>query len=393
MHAHLHAPVASFFHGTAGTPPTLGTLLPFHRPRKAGAGVPHGTRWSWVTRCVDRGDVAGGDRDFYLVHPGDLFVAEVVSLGEHRELQSAERGRVALAPGQRIVVVSGNQYATDGFEGLAGVDDDGCDLLSGSGIAGNMRFAGTGCDEPTRLRPVSRLLDADGRGINISQYALPAHAVPDDTLVIGVFGATPGPDAAGVAAALARGLTRAGYDVAVVRANGNSEMHEHEEADDGWLVSSDFTDAGMASTYMEPRQRVERAFRTLVGAAAEDGAQVVIVEFGHGLLHRETTVLLDRTDVGARLDGALFAAGDAVGAVAGVRLLREHRLLPLAVSGPVADSPLAAVEAERQLVVPVCSSVELADGGIAREIIASAMRGEEPAVRAATRNDDATIAA
>lgn len=244
-----------------------------------------------------------------------------------------------------------------------------------------MRFAHASCAPPTRLEPLARLLDADGKVINIARYALPPHTVPSSTVVVGVFGTTADAGTSLVTTSLAQGLAQTGHDVAVVRATGTSDFADHEDLEQADMVASDFTEVGMATTYLEPLDRLESAFHTLVGTAAEDGARLVIVEFAHGVLHRETKELLAKSSIGERLDGALFVAHDALAACGGVNLLREHGLAPLAVSGRITDSPLAAVEAEREVAVPVCSPGELRDGELAREVIAPALRSDALTLR------------
>ena len=343
------------------------------RPPAARLLVPEDARWSYATRCVDRGDIAGRDRRFERVGAGDLLLARVVSIGQHREVYLAEGRPHPCGVDEHVVVVAGNHSACEEFEGVAEVPAGGCDLLCAAGLAGTVRFAAEGTLEPTRLEPVGRLLDADGAAINLDAYAVPPRPVPDDVVVLGVLGTGLSAATDEVSVSLALGLADAGIDVALVRAGGIVSPDRREELERADVVVLDTTETGMASSYREPAGRAAAGLRTLVGTAAEDGARVVVVEFARPLTHRDTTLLLDDPDIAGRIDATVFAASDAAGAYGGVRLLRDRLLRPLAVSGRLARSPHAAVEAETALALPVCSRAELRDGCIARELAGPAL--------------------
>lgn len=349
----------------------LAGALRFVRGRDPRLRLPTTVKWTFATRCVDRDAVSTGDLRFSDLREGDLLLARIVSVGEHRKIQLAERRSVHAVPGDDVVLVVGNCYAPERFEGVAEIDGGLCDLLAPAGIAGCVRFAHDRCAPPTRLEPLARLLDADGKPINVSRYTLPSHTIPSSTVVVGVFDATGDAGADAVSTSLALGLLRAGRDVSVVRASGTSDLAGHEELDDTDTAVSDFTETGMVTTYLEPPERVERAFETLVGAASRDGADIVVVEFAHGLLHRETLRLLSGPAIANRLDAVVLAAADTPGAYGGASVLRECGLAPLVVSGRITASPLAAIEAERALSVPVHAPSEFRDEELARELLAS----------------------
>lgn len=359
----------------------LASAVRFVRGRDPGLLLPATVKWTFATRCVDREDVISGDLRFSDLREGDLLLARIVSIGEHRKIQLADRRAVHAVAGDDVVLVVGNCYAPERFEGVAEIDNGLCDLLAPAGIAGCVRFAHEHCMPPTRLEPLARLLDAEGKPVNIARYTLPSHEIPSSTLVIGVFDASGEAGADTVTTSLAQGLARAGREVAVVRASGTSDFASHEELDDTDTAVSDFTETGMVTTYLEPTDRVERAFETLVGAASRDGAEVVVVEFAHGLFHRETIRLLRGPAIVRRLDATVLAAADAAGAHGGMSVLREHGLVPSVVSGRITASPLATIEAERALSVPVHAVSALRDETLARELLAStgSGRGSSPA--------------
>jgi len=117
----------------------------------------------------------------------------------------------------------------------------------------------------------------------------------------------------------------------------------------------------MATTYKMPLERIEAGFLSLVGAAAHEGADVIIVEIADGVFQAETQEILKSSKIKERLDAVMFAAPDALGTVGGVSILRDHGLDPFAVSGMVTCSPLAIEEAERMTGVRLLSREDLCD--------------------------------
>lgn len=61
------------------------------------------------------------------------------------------------------------------------------------------------------------------------------------------------------------------------------------------------------------------------------------------------------------VDGVVFAAGDALGAIGGVEWLRQRGLPVIALSGLLTASPLAMREATAHSEVPVMTLTELLD--------------------------------
>jgi hypothetical protein len=137
----------------------------------------------------------------------------------------------------------------------------------------------------------------------------------------------------------------------------------------------DFTDAGLASTYRQPMQVVERTFRRLVDHLTESGSGVNLVEVADGVYQRETARLIESDVFRETVDVVLFAAGDAMGAAAGVSHLQQIGLTVVAVSGRITRSPLATREAEGATGLPVVTIQQLSD-----PMTAAALLGLDPAL-------------
>lgn len=323
--------------------------------------LPATAKWAFTTRRVNRHEVTGYGGDLYNARAGDLLLVEVASLGQHKKLQLAEGRYSDCYVGDLLVVVCGNRYAPDQFEGFAEIDYDGCDMLAGGGIAGRMQAAHDKMSNPTRLRPLGLLTDKFGKVINIASYAIPESSIPSDVTVIGVFGASMNAGKTTAAVCLAHGLSRAGFVVEGVKATGTGAFGDYNAFLDAGIPVTDFTDAGMATTYKVPVEQIEQGFDALVGGAAARGAEIVVVEIADGVFQAETAEILETSRIKDRFDTALFAAPDALGAVGGVSIMKENGLVPFAVSGMVTCSPLAVREAEAVTGTGMLSRTELMD--------------------------------
>ncbi|MDB6452600.1 hypothetical protein [Falsirhodobacter sp. 20TX0035] len=331
-------------------------------------------KWSFTTRRVNRGDVAGLSADLAAAQAGDLVLCRVQLLGQHRKLQLADRRTSELYRGDLIVLCLGDRYAPDQFEGHAVLEGPGADLLAGGGIVGKMRHAHVRMALPTQLEVLGILTDIAGERINVAGSALPTADIPDDVTVIGVFGASMNAGKTTAAVSLAHGLTRAGFRVAGVKATGTGAFGDFNAFEDAGVPATDFTDAGMPTTYRMPLSRIEDGFRTLVGTAAARGAEIVVVEIADGVFQAETGAILRGSAIRDRMDGILFAAPDALGSLGGVEVLRAHGLRPFAVSGMVTCSPLGQAEAVAATGVPHHGREELATAEVAEALVATLLR-------------------
>ena len=121
----------------------------------------------------------------------------------------------------------------------------------------------------------------------------------------------------------------------------------------------DFTDAGKASTYLQPLDRIVSALDQLLAHAAD--CDVALVELADGVSQVETAALLSQPDVVARFDATILAAPEAMAARGGLSWLAERNIRPVALSGLIARAPLAAEEAALATGLPVLSREALAN--------------------------------
>ena len=341
--------------------------------------IPAATKWAFTTRRVPQCDVHSLLPVDTNAQAGDLIFCEITSVNQHKKIQLRD-GRYSVSyAGDYVVLAVGDRYAPDQYMGRAKVSETEMDLLAGGGVAGRVEAAHAKMSKPTQLRPLGMLAGKSGRTINIADYALAKTTVPEQVTVLGVFGASMNAGKTTAAVSLAYGLANAGYKVAGVKATGTGAFGDFNAFRDASIPVTDFTDAGMPTTFRMPLERIEAGFETLVGQAAAEGAEIVVVEIADGVFQRETAQILKNSLIIKRMDGLLFATPDALGAVGGVTTLNRFGLRPFALSGMVSLSALGTVEAETETRLPVLTREKLCDGAVVENLCAPMIRSNKVA--------------
>ncbi|NOQ46401.1 MAG: DUF1611 domain-containing protein [Desulfobulbaceae bacterium] len=332
--------------------------------------LPTDVKWAFTTRRVDRSDVAGISIDFDEAVSGDLVLAQIMEIGSHKKIQLAEGRPSQFYIHDKIVLTCGDRYAPDQFEGVVGLNPNGTDLLAGGGILGLMRKAHSRMDKPTQLKPLGLLTEKNGDILNIASYGLPMAEESKDIEIIVVVGGSMNAGKTTAAVSLAHGLAKTGLRVAGIKVTGTGAFGDYNAfRDAGIPIVADFTDAGMASTYLQPIDRIEEGFKSLIAYAVVNDADIAIVEIADGIYQHETAELLQSPVLREKISRVLFAAPDALGAVAGIHHLRQIGLKPLAVSGKVTSSVLATEEVEQNTNIPVITREDLCNPTVASNLI------------------------
>jgi hypothetical protein len=295
---------------------------------------------------------------------GDLVLARVLQLGQHRNVELVTGRKAALQPDHLVVLAYGNRYAPDQFEALVPPDLGPCDMVAGGGLAAREVERHAAMGAPTRIRPLGLLADADGRALNLRDYRLPPAApAARRPRVVVVCGTSMNAGKTHTVAMTVRGLVALGQRVGAIKVTGTGSGNDLWRMHDAGAVPVlDFVDAGWPSTYGTPLAELERCYRRLVDAAAADGAQTLVIEIADGLGQAETAGLLRSTTLRQACDAVIFAACDPLGAAAGVDWLRQAGLPLVAVSG-LTTADAASLEETRDLLdLPVLSAEQLAQG-------------------------------
>lgn len=342
-------------------------------PRTA---VPTRVQASYTTRFVEAAVDANRD-DYHLrtglgvqPQPGDVVVARVAEIGNHKRVETAESRKAILFEGSLIMLAYGNRYAADQF--LAHVPDtlQQCHLVAAGGIAGMVTEAHENMDEPTLIEPLGLLADDHGV-VNISGFA-PLHFDDDAALVrlrtgrpevFAVLGTSMNSGKSTAMACLINGLTASGRTVAAGKITGTGAGNDpmlYQDA--GATEVLDFTDFGYPTTFKATLAELRSLTVNLVDTLSATGAEVAVVEIADGVYQEETAALLNDPIFHEVIDQVVFTASDALGAKAGVEVLRAAGLQVAAATGVMTSSPLATVEAYTVLKsaeVPVIGTIDL----------------------------------
>ena len=279
---------------------------------------------------------------------GDLVLARVEKIGNHKGLQLDSGRRAELYAGDEIIVAYGDRYAPDQYEAEIPDHLGPCHLVAAGGLASIALSWSARVSAPTSITPIGLLTKPSGDAINIRDYALPTTLTPAEKLppVIAIVGSSMNAGKTTTCAGVIHGLARAGHRVGAAKLTGTGAFGDlWSMKDAGAEFVLDFTDAGYVSTYKAPVEGLRAASRTLISRLAELGATVIVVEIADGVLQQETAALIRSKDLSELVCGYVFAADGSTGAAAGVRWLKDHGRV-LGVSGRVTMSPLAMRETE-----------------------------------------------
>jgi hypothetical protein len=327
-------------------------------------GLPISSKWSFITRNVPTESVCHAEfNTSHKPQPGDLILASVQKIAQHTRIQLRCGRRSVLYPGDQIVVAYGNRYAPDQFEADVPADFDSCHLVAAGGIAARASAKHSRLKWPTSIRPEGYCVDSAGQVLNLRDFARSAANTQPCTSkpVIAVLGTSMNAGKTTAAASLIKGLSNAGYRVAAIKATGTgagNDLWAYEDA--GARLTLDFTDAGHPSTFKLPAEVIESCFAHLLAVSGADPEiDVNVVEIADGMLHPETVELVRSASYADCVDQTLFAAGEAMGALAGTQLLESVGIRPAALVGLLTASSLAAAEAKRATGVQVLGKADL----------------------------------
>lgn len=370
----------------------------FRASRERTAAAPDVVRlrraaWAFTTRRIRTGPcklVFGA----IVPRAGDLLLARVDEIGYHGGLQLPDGRRKTLFVGDEIVVAYGNRYAPNQFEAVVPQTLGPCQLVAGGGVAGKALSWHASMSKPaTRITPIGLVADSTGRPLNLRHYALPTLGrEPFMVPAIAVVGTAMDSGKTQTAAYLVKGLTLAGLRVGYTKVTGTGA------GGDSWLLKDagaepviDFTDAGLATTYLETTVEIERVFTTLISHLTRSGVDAIVIEVADGVLQEETAALLESNVFHELVCGVLFASGDAMGALAGANWLTERKLPLLGLSGILTAAPLQRRESEAATGLPAFSRQELAEPNTAKSILSLGLKRRPEPARAELRADASPV--
>jgi len=330
------------------------------------------TRSLWIPyalRRVPRADLAGVLPCPDTPKPGALALAWLEKIGRNAHLESSDGRRCALHEGDLLAVVFGNRYASAQYEGYARADGDRCHLLSMGGLCGWVERKHASVADPTRLRLAGALTDAEGRPLNLQDFALPPKAAACRPRVIVVCGTAMDTGKTHTAMSLIVGLRRQGHRVAAVKLTGTACGRDTwAMLDAGAYPALDIVDGGYPSTYLCTLEQLLDLYGLLTAHAAGPGAEWLVVEIADGVLQQETAALLQCHTFTATVDAWVLAANDPLGALGAVGVLRGWGIEVAAISGVLSMSPLGMEEAQAATGVRCLTAEALQQGTLVAQL-------------------------
>lgn len=306
---------------------------------------------------------------------GDIILASVERIGKNTRVELANGRPCTLHVGDLVAVVFGNRYATMQFEGYARAEGDTCDLLSMGGLCGLVESRHSGIAESSKLRILGSVAGPDGRPLRLRDFALPRRTggAPELSVVV-VCGSSMDAGKTYTAASLIAGLRKVTDRVAGIKLTGTAAGRDSwTMLDAGACTVLDFVDGGYPSTYLVSLPELLDLHQLLLEEAAARGAKWAVVEIADGLLQGETAALIQSRAFTRTVDAWVFAAGDPLAAVSGVKILSGWGITPLGISGRVTMSPLCVREASAATGMTCFSAADLQAGRVNHQIAESAL--------------------
>jgi hypothetical protein len=338
-------------------------------------------KYSFTTHPVPTDAMHSVQRLSHSPQTGDLMVTEVVSLGRHSAIEDRHGARINIFPGDYLVGAFGNRYATDQYEGyVPSTVSDTCDLLSVGGVIGEVASQHSTMSNPTPLRIVGSICDAQGSPLNLRQFGQTTHPFEHLPEVIVVVGSAMNSGKTTTVGTLVRGLSRMGKRVAATKITGTAASKDRRFFQScGATRVLDFTDAGYPSTYMLAQNELMHIAYTLLTNLATQPLDYIVVEIADGIFQRETRMLLEHHLFTSLIDHLFFSANDSLSAECGVRMLNHYQLPLRGVAGIVTQSPLAIREIEDVCGMRCLTLQQLADTDLLSVLQAPPAQRELPA--------------
>ncbi len=296
---------------------------------------------------------------------GDVIYGKITRLGQHTELEN-KSGRIhRLNEGSTAIFVFGNRYAPDFYEGIIPTTmTTKVDLLARSGIVGQVQVKNFSVSEPTQVKILGYVSDANGKILNTRQYPLinpiQGQKKEERAKLILFIGTSMNSGKSTSATACCWALTTMGYNVRASKVTGTASLKDILHMQDaGASIVNDFTHFGFPSTYLLEEPELLKIFNDLDLKYANNSKNYWAVEFADGILQRETALLLKSEAVRSRIHRLVFAAHDTFGAIGGLNILKhEFGLVPDAISGVCSSSPLFLRELSAFTDIPVFNNMD-----------------------------------
>ena len=322
------------------TSPTISLKKLGNRFQKASAKV------SVNLRNVDFDQAAGCAQN---IRPniGDVLLARVTYVGDHKSLQSVGGRNVELYEGDKILIPYGNRYAVQQYEAFTPKGMKECHMVSKGGLASLIDTENSTLNDPTIIKPIGILTDKDGKAINTQDFGIKLSPYKERPrpITIAVFGTGMDAGKTTCAAELVKSISRTNRNAGFGKLTGTgafSDIHKPEDA--GAIASADFVDLGFPSTYKLGTDRILTMLDALTSYLSIEGADVNVIEIADGVFQSDNQKLLHSEQFRSKIDGVFVAADSGPAALSAIRELHKHGITVLGAGGIMTNTPLTVRE-------------------------------------------------
>jgi hypothetical protein len=225
---------------------------------------------------------------------------------------------------------------------------------------------------PTEIKPIGLIANSQGEVMNLKNHInldLKENKNRDIPLFL-VVGSSMNAGKTTTVANIIKGLRADGYQVGAAKVTGTGSGGDLWHFKDAGVNSViDFTDAGYVSTYKIPIDQLIRTFQNMVLHLKNQQVDAIVIEVADGILQQETEQLLCSDTIKNMTSSIIYAAGDSSSSLYGYNWLTKHGYAVNAISGVVSSIPLAKVEVENRLNIPVVKKTELSQAGFGHSLM------------------------
>lgn len=320
--------------------------------------IPSAARWSWACRVLPAlNGISLTEFPSRRPQPGDLALVEVEAIGSHERITTKDNQRLRIYPGDPLVGVFGNRYATDAYEAVIR-DGGNLSLLTAGGMIGTVLSRHRSISKPTTLRMVGYLTGPRGEILNLPKLAFaPAKPLNAVRNLIGVVGTGMNAGKTTSCVHLIKSLSSRGLQVAAIKLTGSVSNRDQDEMKAAGAVKVlDFSDYGFPSTYLADKETILSIFDTMMADIEPLQPDVIVMEIADGILQRETRFLMEDEGLRRQLSAVVLAADNALSARYGVSVLEQMQQKVAGVTGLITSSPLCMKEFAEICQVPLAPS-------------------------------------
>lgn len=291
---------------------------------------------------------------------GDLVLAKVTELGQHKRIELTDGRRATLYEGDEIILAYGERYAPDQFESMLPESLEPCHMAAAGGVASKVLSWNKRISRPTSIEPLGFVANEKGERLNLKDFRLESFDGPSDIDSVIVVGTSMNAGKTTTAANIIYGLRQAGRKVAGIKITGTGAGGDlWLMQDSGAAITFDFTDAGLPTTYNISRETLFDIPQRLMKQVIAHGCDAVVIEIADGIYQPETRALLTSPSFRNQFNHVVFAARESMSAVAGVRWLEQQGFNVVGLGGLIMQSPLSVREAKMAASVPCFDLADL----------------------------------